>query len=819
MPDVYADVAVPLPLEETYTYKVPESLLDTAKPGMRALVPFGKRKITGYIISINNRTQHAAPLPGIEAKDIIELLDEEPSFTESDIEYIKWAASYYLCPIGEAFKAALPAGINIQSSHVISATEHGRRALEAGILNEKRREVMAAVISAGAGIKLDSLLKRLSGKAGRAAIEGMAKDGLIQIADRLTNPTVKPLSVRIFKPSEKVPDDETVLGWEKRSRKRAQVYGLISSAGEIESDELNRRFPGATSSQVKWLIDKGYVVEETMRVLRAAKPHEIPHDGSIPDKLTGPQVLALHQITSALDKGQYKPFLLHGITGSGKTEIYMRAIGEAIKNGKGAIVLVPEISLTPQLLGRFRARFGDNVAVLHSALGGGERLDQWALVHMGKAKIALGARSAIFAPVKNLGIIVVDEEHDSSYKQEEGFKYNGRDLALVRAKAAEAVVVLGSATPSLESYKNAQDRRYGLLKLPERVEDRPLPKVRLIDMREAKLAEDSRFISEDLLEALRGVVERGEQAILFLNRRGYAPFLLCANCGNTFTCPNCSVGLTFHKDTLEITCHHCNHREPAPDECPSCKGTKIIMIGPGTERVEAEMKKYFPDAKVARLDRDTASRPAKLTKILTDLESGKVDILVGTQMVTKGHDYPNVTLVGVILADISLNMPDFRAAEKTFQLLTQVAGRAGRGERLGNVLIQTFNPHFYAIKLSLTHDYEAFADKELKVRKELAYPPFKRTALLRLSGLKPVATRKLAGLMGEIAREVKAVESIGPAPAPLSKLLGRFRWQMLLRAKNHTNIKNAANYIVKEMKPHLKKGFRLSVDIDPVDMI
>jgi primosomal protein N' (replication factor Y) len=506
------------------------------------------------------------------------------------------------------------------------------------------------------------------------------------------------------------------------------------------------------------------------------------------------------------------------VTGSGKTEIYIRAIEEVLNQRREAIVLVPEISLTPQLLSRFKDRFGENLSLLHSQLGRGERYDQWRRIRKGEVKIALGARSAIFAPFKNLGIVIVDEEHDPSYKQEEKLKYHARDLAVVRAKEDEATLLLGSATPSLESFHNTERGKIRLLTLPERIEGKPLPRVEVVDMRNEK-----DLLSERLKGALQKNITDKKQSLLFLNRRGFANFILCPECGYTFKCPNCSVTLTYHLRDRSLQCHYCDYRIRAPGDCPKCEGHRLQGMGIGTERLEQEIRSLFPGAQVSRMDRDTTSRRRSHQQILKSLESGKIDILVGTQMIVKGHDFPNVTFVGVVSADTSLHFPDFRSSERTFQLLTQVAGRAGRGEVLGEVVIQTFNPEHYSIQRAKNHNFIGFYQEESQFRRALDYPPFSRLLNFKLVGNSEKKTKAISEEMARIGQGLlkrgygKGIELLGPSAAPFAKMRGKFRWQMLAKGKSSKLLHQFAKELAFQIEETTRgKGVNLEVDVDPV---
>jgi primosomal protein N' (replication factor Y) len=539
--------------------------------------------------------------------------------------------------------------------------------------------------------------------------------------------------------------------------------------------------------------------------------------------LTVAQASVLQQIEQQMSSGGYSAFLLHGVTGSGKTEIYMRAMQKALSIGRSAMMLVPEIALTPVFSRQLRSRFGDQVAIFHSSLQKGERFDEWTRVKNGEARVVIGTRSAVFAPAKNLGLIVVDEEHESSYRQQESPYYNARDVAIVRAQKESATVVLGSATPSLESFNNARKGKYQLLSLPERIAARPLATARIIDMRNVFARHSKpKVFSDELLEAIRETHERGEQSIILLNRRGYSSFILCRSCGETIQCPNCDVTLTYHRSERVIVCHYCNHRAPVPRVCPACGKKYIYYVGEGTEQLEEMLRMLFPALRLARIDRDTTTRRKPFEQSLADFSAGKIDTLVGTQMLAKGHDFPNVTLVGVVSVDAGLALPDFRSAERTFQLITQVAGRAGRGHRPGRVLIQTYHPYHYALRHACAQNYEAFYEEELRNRQNHSYPPFVALASLLVHG--PDLSRVRADSL-ELRKQLDLVNQdrrsrvLGPAPAPLSRLKGEHRFQILIKSQSRKNLREIADAAMKAIAAGGVNLRSINLEIDPVSIM
>ncbi len=604
----------------------------------------------------------------------------------------------------------------------------------------------------------------------------------------------------------------------------AALAYLLAVGGRAPLEEVAHAIPGARET-LKKLAQRGLVRLEE-QVLQPGVREGLQQGR--PAQLTPEQAAAGATLEAALDAGGFKPFLLHGVTGSGKTEVYLRAVEHARTLGKGSLILVPEIALTPQLVGRFRSRFGADVAVLHSGLKDRERLFHWQALRKGSVHIAVGVRSAIFAPVDRLGLVVVDEEHDPSFKQEDKLRYQARDLAVVRAKQAGATVVLGSATPALETLENARRGRYGLIELKRRVDDRPMPTVELVDLRIERprdggpVTEEAPVLSQPLLEAMEQTLERGQQVILFLNRRGHSTFLLCEVCGVTLKCSECDVCLTHHRGQGKVVCHYCGLATAVPERCGECTGP-LLRLGVGTERVEAEVAERLPRARVARLDRDSATSAERLTELLASFARREIDILVGTQMVAKGHDFPGVTLVCVVMADTSLAIPDFRAAERTFHLLTQVGGRAGRGKDPGRVLIQSYNPDAEAVGRVLAHDFDGFAEQELKWRKALAYPPFARLVAVRLEGEHAEQTASVARFLGDhLARRMPppsaGVRLLGPALAPISRIRGKTRWQLLLKGPTHAAL--APLLAVLESKlDDVPSSVRVVIDVDPGAML
>lgn len=604
----------------------------------------------------------------------------------------------------------------------------------------------------------------------------------------------------------------------RRRTKKDRIRELLELHPEISWKEVQIRI-NAPAEALRALEAEGQVRIEERRVFRRFLAGGLPEPEPFLT-LNAEQQQAFEQVREALQEQAYAAFLLEGVTGSGKTEVYLHAVREAQARGKTSLVLVPEIALTPQLVNRFRARFGDEVAVLHSGMDDGERFDEWSRLRGGAASIVVGARSAVFAPLERLGLVIVDEEHDSSYKQGEAPRYHGRDVAVYRAWKGGAVVILGSATPSLESVENVQSGKYRALQLQGRVHSATLPEVRILDLRGAKRQGGSAFFTRELVEAMRTRLLRGEQGIIFLNRRGYAPLLLCEVCKESLTCPNCSLSLVLHQAARQVRCHQCDHTASVPSRCGHCGSVDSLkLVGVGTEQVEAELQKIFPQARVLRMDRDALHGKHALSKMQEAVRAGEVDLLVGTQLVTKGHDFPNVTLVGVLLADLGLNLPDFRASERTFQLLTQVAGRAGRAEKPGEVLVQTYNPQHHSLIHAQEHDTLGFRKRELPQRQLLRLPPYFHLGLVVCSSPEELRAAELATACAQLLQPFSnALVILGPLEAPLKKLRNRFRWQVLIKAEETARLRQALRHI-QQHAPRIQRNELLQIDMDPQDLL
>ncbi len=804
----YADVALPVGVRGTFTYAIPEELREDVRLGVRVEVPWGPRLVTGFVTALVDKP----PGDAIRIKEIRDVLDdEEPALLPEILELCRWAADYYLAPIGEMLRVALPANMSARGTRLatviadegqVSKLAADRRLLASDV------EILAAIRG---GVRNVDRLVRGHGSA-RPALRRLRDAGVISIAEDVRDAEGVRFDrhVVLLDPADGLP-----------SKRQEVVDALRKAGGDVLLATLVDR--GLSASSISTLEKKGIV-----RIDSRPRRHTLDafFGGLDPEPIgeldySVEQLHAIDSVRKAL--GTFAPFLLQGVTGSGKTEVYIEIMREAVRRGEQAIVLVPEISLTPALASRLKERFGDRIAILHSALSPSERYDQWWRARRGAVDVAIGPRSALFTPFQRLGVIIVDEEGDGAYKQEETPRYNARDLAVVRARLRKIPIILGSATPSLESRENAERGKYTLIKLSKRVESRPLPEVEVLDTRgERGEKEDKGMVmfSGRLREELARVFRAGEQAIILMNRRGYAPFLLCRECENDFRCRDCSVTMTVHLRSGQLICHYCGRRGPIPSECPLCRGEVLHPIGFGTEKVEERFRKYFPDVVVDVLDRDSIRKKGELVRILDAFRRGETRALIGTQMLSKGHHFPGVTLTAVINADSILGYPDFRSAEKTFYLLTQVAGRSGRGILPGRVVIQTAFPQHYAIQHVVRHDYDGFFASEIEFRKRFKYPPVTGMIAILLRGENVEKVEKLARTLGarleEAAQAAGDVRIQGPAPAPLSRIKGVFRYQILLRSAHKAVLRKAVDTAMSGLTI---SGVDVTVDVDPINIL
>jgi primosomal protein N' (replication factor Y) len=812
---VFVAVAVPVPGVDLLTYSVPDDWPVPAT-GARVLVPLGARTMTGIVTGIVPEVEG-----GVTVKPIVDVLDAGPFLPADVISLALWVAEYYVSPPGEAIASAMPPRAEVESERRVRITDAGREALADGSRTSGTRERVLRVLQHAGAEPVAKIARRLA-EAGtkkgiHAVVNALAGDGLVEIELPLVGRADAFRSERVAAITAQGLDEAAQ---PKLGPRQLEAIAALRGAPEgLSFVHLADR--GIDADTVRRLAARGLAAIHTRRVDR--DPFTSGSFGTTaPDtshlELTPEQAAAVARLVPRLRAPHFHVALLHGVTGSGKTEIYLRLARACLAQGRRVLMLVPEIALTPAVAARFRAAFGDRVAIQHSGLSDGERHDQWHRIRSGDIDVAVGTRSAVFAPLPNIGLIVVDEEHDSSYKQDERPRYNGRDVAIVRAREQQAVVVLGSATPSMESYFNAENGRYEKIVLERRVLDRPLAEVQIVDMREELASEGpDAILSRSLLEALQQTFGRGEQAVVLLNRRGYAAAVFCRQCSGTAECPNCSISLTVHLQSRRARCHYCNYSMTVPKQCPTCAAPYLDHIGYGTERVETEVQHAVPDARVARLDRDTARRRGAITALLARFAAGEIDVLVGTQMIAKGHDFPRVTLVGVVSADVGLGLADFRAAERTFQLLTQVAGRAGRGEAPGIAIVQTLFPGHYSIRHAFRQDYDAFFREELRYRQAMRYPPAVAliNTIVRGTSLTDAMTTAT-----DLARRVRTgpydLRVLGPATAPLSRLRGEHRVQFFIKGTNRRVMREALVAAIDKLSDYKRK---IVVDVDPLTVL
>ena len=804
----YAQI-VPLatPIDREMTYLVPDDLKHQIHIGSRALVPLGPRWTTGIVVGFQDRTDLK------DVKSIGILLDSYAVVSPNVLDLCRWMAGYYVCTLSEVLTAALPAGIHTQSGQRIAVTTLD--GADPVPMTPFQQQVLDHLKTRGPA-SLSQLQRRLRKSGVRNAVYQLIRRGLLTTYQTIEDPRVKPLRERMV---QLVPDarwfEVEYPALERRAPRQAECLRRLRASGGVMPTEVLSR--SGTGSGILRALAARQLVRIYHREVRRDPYAEV--ESTAPERLTLTvhQRKALEEIRDSLSPPRFNSFLLHGVTGSGKTLVYIRAVDRVLRYGLGALILVPEISLTPQTVRRFRSHFGSRVAVIHSALSESERYDAWRDVREGRRTIVIGARSAVFAPVSNLGLIVVDEEHDSAYKQSDPApRYNARDVAVMRAKMENIPIVLGSATPALESFHNVDTEKFHLLSLPERIDSRPLPEVTLVDMKK-----ESGLFSGVLREKLKDRLEKEERVILLQNRRGYAPYVQCPDCGESVQCPNCRVTLTYHAQGRRMVCHYCAFHTPAPSVCRACEGTSLRLLGVGTQRVEEALKEQFSGMRLLRMDVDTTRRKGAHDRILEAFRKGKADVLLGTQMVAKGLDFPGVTLVGVISADTGIHLPDFRAGERTFQLLTQVSGRAGRGHAPGEVVIQTYLPEGEALRCARNHDFHRFAERELEGRRSVLYPPFGRMALLLFKGRHEHDVARTAGLCAETLRTMALphVDVMGPAEAPLARIRRSFRWQVVLKTPSSRHLNVLARRAVREYGRNRRAPVTLDVDIDPVSML
>lgn len=789
-------VAIPVNIDRLFSY----TSQDAIPRGSRVLVSFSNSMRTGIVWGEQKTAE-----PAIKYKQILEIIDTHALLSEEQLKLASWMAKYYCTPVGKVLFAMLPTGLSIELQQTVT-----RLAKEIPASCQEHEKTLLKEMKPGADMQITSLKDAAKIPEFYFWLERLEAQKLIDI-ERVYDAKIKK-KVRNY--VVKLPVDERP----KLNETQQELYDYIA--------ELEEEFPLAdiakefSYARVKGLREKGLIRIEP----REERPQSILSPVTIEPReitLTDEQTLVIEQLKAQVDEGKFGTNLLYGVTGSGKTEVYIELIRHCRSQNKTALMLIPEISLTPQMVARFRCAFEEEIAILHSHLNDRERYEQWQMIHGGSCGIVIGARSAVFAPLNNIGVILIDEEHEGSYKQENSPRYSARDVAIVRARQTDAVVVLGSATPSLETWHNALDGKYRMLKLTQRPVARPMPDVNIIDMRSAEA--DNRILSDELMHQIEQRMKRKEQVILLHNRRGHASFVQCVQCGTLYECPQCAVSLTYHSYQKELHCHYCGFHMPEPRQCKNCNSFLFVYGAAGTQQIEKQLKLLFPSARILRMDSDTTTKKDSYDVMYQRMKEGTVDILLGTQMIAKGLDFSGVTLVGVISADIGLNFPDFRAAERTYQLLTQVAGRSGRGEKPGEVIIQTYNPEHYAIRLAVRQDYASFAIEEMSLRKGLFYPPYSRIGRMIFSHKQEQYLQrelKKFDIQTDYLRRVYAPEELtllGPTPTPLTKLQNMFRYHLIIKAENASILSAVMNHLQKEVS--LPSGIKVAIDIDPLSLM
>ncbi len=795
---LYCDVALPVPVDATFTYEA--GPLEPVAGG-RVVVPFGRgaeKRLSGIVTRVHGEAPESRKL-----KRVLQVLDSAPVLDENLLALGRWIARYYLAPIGEVYRAMLPLQAEFRQAYGYRITELGAEALydsaneglrgtqKTSSKNPEDQMSGYAVLDALAEGELvrEERLRTATG-ASREVLRRLQQKKWIAREDLSgARDARRVVKIAVLREVADEPISQKLNGAQQRI-----VELLRGASGRMRMDEL--REAGSSPSSLKTLVKHG-VIEIVEEAVKQTAPTMKPRT-TLEFLFNSDQKKALHEIRGSVEEKRFRVALLHGVTGSGKTAVYLAAMQSVLAAGRGSILLVPEIGLTPGVAADLHNVFGEEIAILHSSLSDAERAEQWHRIRRGEARIAVGTRSAIFAPVRELALIIVDEEHDNSYKQEETPRYHGRDVAVMRAKALNATVVLGSATPSLESYYNATHNKYGLIELPDRVQERPLPEVELVDMRaEFQQTGKEGVLSRKLIEETTARLERGEQAMILLNRRGYSAWVMCRSCGDTIQCRDCAVAMTYHKRQQRLLCHYCGYQAAVPKMCPKCGSEYVQFLGTGSEKLEDILHSAFPGARIGRMDRDTVRGHDDFERMLSAFQAGEIDLLVGTQMIAKGHDVHGVTLVGVVGADSALGLPDFRAAERTFQLLTQVAGRAGRGETPGKVVLQTHFPEHYAVQFAARHDYHGFAEKEMRFRGWMHYPPFDALANIVVRSDKQEEAMRYSGLLGRWFEQVRheGVRVMGPAPAPVMRLKKDYRFHFVLKATSRERL----NFVLRAM--------------------
>lgn len=790
-------------VDRVFDYRVPAQWEEAICVGLRVMVPFGQRntKREGYVIALTETTE----VPAGKIKEIVEILDEgRPILTPPILELAKWMKKEYFCTLNQCLQAVMPAGIRTKSVWYVELTE------QTAELSEKEQQVADVLTEQGGAAPLREL-EQVFGNRTEYILRCLQEKKVVRLRQKTTRSTYKKEKryVSLTENEELLAEVKEKAEKDKRLAGQLRVLSAISQEESISVDELKEK-ASVTDSPIHTLLQKGVLVEQRRQEKRDVFQLE-DYTPTQPFYPTPEQAQALALLREEEQKEQKRPILLHGVTGSGKTEIYMQLIEHVIMEGKQAIVLVPEISLTPQIMERFISRFGKRVSVTHSRLSLGERLDQWRKARDGEISIIIGPRSALFMPFSNLGVIVMDECHESSYISDVTPKYHTREVARKLSELTGALLVMGSATPDIDSYHRAVTGEFLLLQLKERTKGSRLPEVFVTDMRKELEDGNRSAFGLPLQQAIRENLEKGQQTMLFLNRRGYSTFVSCRKCGEVLTCPSCNVSYTYHASDKALVCHYCGKEVPVPKTCPSCGSHYIRYFGTGTQKIEEETRRLFPEASVLRMDADTTTGKNGHARILELFGKGKADILIGTQMIAKGHDFPNVTLVGILAADLSLNLGTYQAAENCFQLITQAAGRAGRGELPGQVFIQTYQPENHAIRMAAAQDYEGFYQEEILLRQAMEYPPFSHIFSVLITGEMEqeviLAAQRLGAFMNHYA-ERAGCTVVGPAPAPLPKFRGEFRWQIFAKGTDAERLKAFALYTVEQTKKDVSREIR-----------
>lgn len=789
-----AKVIVDVPamqVDRPFDYFIPEDLEELIRPGMRVSVPFGNRKIQGFVTSLDE-TEENPKLKGIDG-----VMDLAPVLNEELMELGDWLAEDTLSFRVSAYQAMLPAALRAKYEKYFLRLDDENEELEQLFEGYETLDWKVA--------EARGLLKQI----GKWVREGSV-EVVYQVKNKITNKKVRVVSC-LKSPYQLT---EIIEDMPKNAKAQSRVLAFFQAfeGSEILVSELKKQ-AGTTDTTIKKLADLNILtIQEKIISRDPYQNHQFEKSESL--QLLPDQQTACWKITAATEQ---ETFLIHGVTGSGKTEIYLQTIEAKLKEGKEAIVLVPEISLTPQMVERFKSRFGSEVAVLHSALSSGEKYDEWRKIERKEARVVVGARSAVFAPLENLGIIIIDEEHEASYKQEDNPRYHARDVAIWRANKYQCPVVLGSATPSLESFARAKKGVYTLIELPSRVNDRAMPEVSVVDMREELRKENRTEFSTELLEKIKDRIAKKEQTVLMLNRRGYSSFVMCRDCGYVVECPNCDISLTYHQSSNQMKCHYCGHEERVPQKCPSCEGEHIRYFGTGTQKVEESLTKLIPEARVIRMDVDTTRTKGAHEKLLKSFRNHEADILLGTQMIAKGLDFPDITLVGVLNADTMLHLPDFRASERTFQLLTQVSGRAGRHERTGEVVVQSYNPEHYSIEFAKKHDFIGFYNHEMQLRKMGSYPPFYYLTMINVSDENEMKAIRTIQEMAQFLRGKLGPDAVvlGPVPSTITRIKNKYRYQCIIKYKIEPDLKKELKTLITHYQKDQQKGLTITIDLQP----